>query len=60
MTRAKLDKLPDELPSGLQLELYKGRWAVEINGNLYVFPQHLTKGEVIKVLEMASIQRKGN
>lgn len=60
MTRAKLDKLPDELPGGLQLELYKGRWAVQINGDLYVFPQHVTRAEAIKVIEMATINRKGN
>lgn len=60
MTRDKLDKLPDDIPPGIELELYKGRWAINIRGDLYVFPQHITKAEALKVLELATIMKKAN
>jgi hypothetical protein len=46
--------LPEDTPEGLELELYKGRWAVKINGNLYVFPQETTKAQAEEVLVRAS------
>lgn len=57
---AKLNKLPEDLPPGIELELYKGRWALNIRGDLYVFPQHITKAEALKVVQMATIMKKGN
>ena len=54
------DELPDEIPEGVTLELYKGAWALDINGDLFVFPQHLTRSEAEAVLAKAILLRKGN
>ncbi len=36
-----------------RLKLHKGAWSVETDDEVYVFPQHLTKSEVIEVLRKA-------
>jgi len=43
-----------------RLELYKGAWALDVGGSLYVFPQNTTRSEVEKVLQMALNMKKGN
>lgn len=55
---AEIEKLPDDLPPGLELELYQGKWAVKINGVLYVFPQETTKAQAEDVLRRASVLTK--
>lgn len=50
---AKGLELPDEIPEDYELELYKGRWAVRIKGNLYVFPEETTRGQAEDVLRRA-------
>lgn len=60
MPRKRSDELPEELPEGVELELYKGAWALRINGDLYVFPQHITRKEAEEVINQAVILRKGN
>lgn len=35
------------------LTLHKGAWAIETDEGLYMFPQHTTKEEALKVLRIA-------
>lgn len=56
--RSALMSLPAELDTPLdefieKLELYKGRWAIEIRGQLYVFPQETTRKQAEEVLRRA-------
>lgn len=53
MTAKKSEALPENLPEGLVLELYKTCWSVQIDGNLYVFPQETTKAQAEEVLRQA-------
>lgn len=49
------EKTPEEKWETLmsRLVLHKGAWAVETDDELYCFPQHLTKDEVIAILRKA-------
>lgn len=56
--KSALVDLPAEFDSPLEaflekLELYKGRWAIEIKGAYYVFPQETTRKQAEEVLRRA-------
>ncbi len=55
---AKDKELPEELPMHVELELYKGQWAIRYAGSLYVFPSHTTKEQAQKALDR--VKFRGN